>query len=247
MATQFTNCSVLLDGQFVSEDLWVQGGLVVAAPPAAQLDQVEVVDCGGALLAPGFIDLQINGGFGEDFTSGIHDAASAERVLGRVGRGLLAQGVTGYCPTLVTSPTDTYTAALPNIRRSRAGAGGAAVLGVHLEGPLISRARRGAHNESFLRVPGPGGLAEVYGEAGLANVSLLTLAPELPGAREVMAEACQRGIRVSMGHTEAGLEEGLEALEAGAVMVTHLFNAMEPFHHRRPGLLGLLLREQRVW
>ena len=168
-------------------------------------------------------------------------------MLNAVGGGLLAQGVTAYCPTIVTSPYGTYRRLLPLLTRRAGGRHGAAVLGVHLEGPLLSHARRGAHHPEHLRLPGPGGLKEVYGEEGLCNVSLLTLAPELPGARLLVEEACRRGIKVCIGHTEVGLREGLEAVGWGVSMVTHLFNAMEPFHHREPGLLGLLMKEHNLW
>jgi len=169
-------------------------------------------------------------------------------LIERVGLELLSHGVTGYCPTIVTSPLNVYKQLLPFLHRREGGPKGAALLGVHLEGPLLSRARRGAHREEHLKLEASsGGLAALYGEVCLENVSIITLAPELPGALEVIEEAATKGIVVSVGHTEAGIDLGQKAVGKGATMVTHLFNAMEPFHHREPGLLGLLLKEDRLW
>lgn len=243
---QFTNCTVLRRGSIKPADVWVYDGKVVKGGGNKIPDNK--IDCDGRLIAPGLIDLQINGAFGEDFTSGLGNPESAEQLITKVGLGLLSHGVTGYCPTIVTSPSSVYKQLLPLLHRREGGPKGAALLGVHLEGPLLSRARRGAHREEHLKLEASsGGLADLYGEVCLENVSIITLAPELPGALEVVEEATAKGIVVSVGHTEAGIDLGQKAVAKGATMVTHLFNAMEPFHHREPGLLGLLLREDKLW
>ena len=192
------------------------------------------------------------------------------QVVGRVAQGLLAQGVTGFCPTIVTSPPATYRRVLPLLPRRPGGAGGAAVLGVHLEGPFLSPARRGAHNQAYLRSPREG-LVGVYGEEGLANVSLLTLAPELPGAEGVMEEAAGRGVLVSMGEAgwgpcmarahpgrggggPGGRQEGRRhghphVQRHGGVppQVALALHSVETTPPRAPGLLGLLMREEKLW
>ena len=216
----------------------------------------KVVDCGGNIVAPGFIDLQINGAFGVDFSCDVTDKESGERIVGKVGHGILAHGVTAYCPTVVTSPPSVYSAVLPHITPAPGGRHGATVLGVHVEGPFISRHKKGAHPEEFVISPEDGirTLEAVYGE-GLANVALITLAPELEWAMEVVEACVTRGIIVSVGHTmstisqvgncqQPTLHQGEEAVRRGARMVTHLFNAMQSFHHRDPGLIGLLTSEK---
>ena len=204
-----------------------------------------MVDCGGNIVAPGFIDLQINGAFGVDFSCDVTDKESGERVVGKVGHGILAHGVTAYCPTVVTSPPSVYSAVLPHIPPAPGGRHGATVLGVHVEGPFISRHKKGAHPEEFIISPEDGirTLEAVYGE-GLANVALITLAPELEWAMEVVEACVTRGIVVSVGHTMSTISQGEEAVRRGARMVTHLFNAMQSFHHRDPGLVGLLTSEK---
>lgn len=253
--TQFTDCLLLRDHELVREDLWVQGGKIINPGPLffqSRRNASKKVKCHGNILAPGFIDLQINGAFGLDFTTDVKDAASAAAVVGRVGAGLLAHGVTAFCPTLVTSPPATYHASLPHIRRTQGGSHGATVLGVHVEGPFISVEKKGAHPAQHIVSPARGmaSVREMYGP-GLANVALVTLAPELPGAMEVVAGCVEAGITVSLGHTMAELAQGEEAVRKGARMVTHLFNAMQSFHHRDPGLVGLLTSEKlaggRVW
>ena len=146
-----------------------------------------VLDCRGCIVAPGFIDLQINGAFGVDFSCDITDRESGENVLRKIGQGILAHGVTAYCPTVVTSPPSVYSSVLPNIPRAPGGLHGAAVLGVHVEGPFISLQKKGAHPEEHITSPTNGirSLDEVYGD-GLENVALITLAPELEWALEVI-------------------------------------------------------------
>lgn len=211
-----------------------------------------VVDCHGCIVAPGFIDLQINGAFGVDFSCDITDKESGESVLRKIGQGILAHGVTAYCPTVVTSPPSVYATVLPNIPRAPGGVHGAAVLGVHVEGPFISPEKKGAHPEEHITSPTDGirSLDEVYGD-GLENVALITLAPELEWAMEVIEACVGRGIVVSVGHTMSTISQGEEAVRRGARLVTHLFNAMQSFHHRDPGLVGLLTSEKlgdsQVW
>ncbi|MFT7798086.1 N-acetylglucosamine-6-phosphate deacetylase [Arapaima gigas] len=118
-------------------------------------------------------------------------------------------------------------------------------LGIHLEGPFISREKRGAHPEQYLRSFAPGGLADllqVYG--GLDNVAIVTLAPEMPGSLEVIRQLAEHGITVSLGHSVADLSQAELAVQHGATFITHLFNAMLPFHHRDPGIVGLLTSDQ---
>lgn len=134
---------------------------------------------------------------------------------------------------------------LPQIKVHSGGPDGAGVLGLHLEGPFISLEKKGAHPERYLQTFRSGGmedLMEAYG--GLENVAMVTLAPELPHSQSVVRELSQRGVTVSLGHSVADLSQAEDAVRHGASFITHLFNAMLPFHHRDPGIVGLLTSDQ---
>nr|XP_008250215.2 N-acetylglucosamine-6-phosphate deacetylase isoform X1 [Oryctolagus cuniculus] len=242
---QFTNCRILRGGALLREDLWVRGGRILD-PEKLFFEERRVADeqrdCGGRILAPGFIDVQINGGFGVDFSQATEDVGSG---VSLVARRILSHGVTSFCPTLVTSPPEVYHKVLPQIPVKSGGPHGAGVLGVHLEGPFISREKRGAHPEAHLRSFEADGFHDVLATYGsLDNVRIVTLAPELGRSREVIQALTARGICVSLGHSVANLRAAEEAVRSGATFITHLFNAMLPFHHRDPGIVGLLTSDQ---
>lgn len=162
-----------------------------------------------------------------------------------VAKGILAHGVTSFCPTLITQSAETYKKILPLVKK-RAGCDAASVLGVHLEGPFISHEKRGAHPIPFLRssaIRSFDQVSDVYG-LELDDVAIVTLAPELDQNDIVVRKLAGRGIVVSLGHSESDLETGERAVRSGANFITHLFNAMLPFHHRDPGLVGLLTSKQ---
>ncbi|CAH2307648.1 N-acetylglucosamine-6-phosphate deacetylase [Pelobates cultripes] len=162
-----------------------------------------------------------------------------------VGRKILSHGVTSFCPTLVTSPPYVYHKVIPQISVRGGGEEGAGVLGIHLEGPYISREKKGAHPEHYLRSFSNKGFAELLSTYGtLEGVSIVTLAPEMDRSPEVIRELLQRGICVSLGHSVANLSQAEEAVCNGASFITHLFNAMLPFHHRDPGIVGLLTSDR---
>ncbi|XP_061761738.1 N-acetylglucosamine-6-phosphate deacetylase [Nerophis ophidion] len=243
--TQFVNCRILRDHRLLREDLWVREGKILD-PEKLFFDEKayadERVDCEGTILAPGFIDVQINGAYGVDFSQVSEDVNAG---VSLVARKVLEHGVTSFCPTLVTSPLDVYHKVLPQVKVHDGGRHGAGVLGVHLEGPFISAEKKGAHPERFLRTFASGGsadLIEVYGS--LDDVAMVTLAPELDGSQSAVKELCQRGVTVSLGHSMANLSQAEEAVRHGASFITHLFNAMLPFSHRDPGIVGLLTSDQ---
>ncbi|XP_056263211.1 N-acetylglucosamine-6-phosphate deacetylase [Pseudoliparis swirei] len=243
--TQFTRCRVLREHRLQREDLWVRDGRILD-PEKLFFDEQgyadERVDCEGSIIAPGFIDVQINGGYGVDFSQPSEDVSSG---LSFVSQKVLQHGVTSFCPTLVTSPPSVYHKVLPQVKVHGGGPQGAGVLGVHLEGPFISVQKKGAHPERFLRTFQSGGiqdLMEVYGS--LDHVAMVTLAPELAGSQSVVRELSQRGVTVSLGHSVANLSQAEDAVHQGATFITHLFNAMLPFHHRDPGIVGLLTSDQ---
>ena len=187
--------------------------------------------CTDGWIAPGLIDLQVNGAYGFDFTA---DSASIAKVATR----LPATGVTAFLPTIITSPLEAYPRFLRDVERAVKEAHGAQILGAHLEGPYLSRKRAGAHNPNYLRAPNR---TELATWAGSPMVRVATLAPELPGALEMIRELRARDVIVSAGHSDASYAQAIAGFQAGITWGTHLFSAMPPFAHRAPGLVGALL------
>jgi N-acetylglucosamine-6-phosphate deacetylase len=165
------------------------------------------------------------GGYGVDFS---YDVNTVEAGVAKVSKGLLVHGVTSYCPTLVTSPTETYHQVLPLIKKKEGGKHGASILGVHVEGPFISIDKKGAHPAHCIREFDEGfkTVEDVYGD--ISNICIITLAPEKQRAPETISELVKRGVTVSVGHSMADLKHGETAVKYGATLITHLFNAMLP-------------------
>ena len=209
----------------------VEGERITAIEPAEPgAEPADAVGGPNARILPGLLDIQINGAFGDDF-------ADPGARMDVICRDMPRFGVTGFVPTIVTSAPKVYGPALANLApRSRAGE--AAVLGVHIEGPYISPAHKGTHDPAQLRLPDIREAA-TWLEGG--SVLWFTLAPELPGALELIEFLVRNDVRVSMGHTDATWEQAHAAADAGATMATHLFNAMRPFRHRDPGVAGFAL------
>jgi N-acetylglucosamine-6-phosphate deacetylase len=195
-----------------------------ASAPAGSLGGPDCV------IIPGLIDIQLNGGFGQDFS----DPASE---LDLVCRELPRFGVSAFLPTVITSAPSVYASCLRNLRR-REEPGRARALGVHLEGPYLSPRYAGTHDRAWIRDPD---IAEARSWLAAGDVRMVTLAPERPGALELIRALVANGVVVSMGHSDADWEEADAAVRSGASLGTHLFNAMRPLHHREPGLPGYLL------
>ncbi|MET0567026.1 MAG: N-acetylglucosamine-6-phosphate deacetylase [Acidimicrobiia bacterium] len=186
--------------------------------------------------AAGFLDIQINGGWGHDFTA---DPSS----VWEVGRRLPETGVTAFLPTIVSAPYEHVDAAIEVMRSAPPeGYDGAHPLGLHIEGPWISPEWKGAHNPDHLRRPDVG-VARRWADSGA--VRMVTLAPELDGALEAAGILSDSGVVVSAGHSGADFETAAGALAGPWTAVTHLFNQMSPFHHRSPGLVGAALLSDR--
>jgi N-acetylglucosamine-6-phosphate deacetylase len=210
------------------------------------------VDFGDGILAPGFIDIHIHGGAGHDVMEAGADA------LPPVERLLAAHGVSSYFPTTVTAPLDATLSALarladaveaaqrdPQTSGSQNGSLRARPLGIHLEGPFISHKRRGVHPPENLLAPSPAAFDRFW-QAARGHIRVMTIAPELPGALEVIAQAAALGVCVSLGHSNADLDTARAGFTAGARHATHTFNAMRPLDHRDPGILGEVLTDSRL-
>ena len=220
----------LATGQVVEAAILIEDAVITRVTPG--LDPGADVVVSEGLIAPGFVELQINGAYGVDFTT---DAGT--NVVEASAR-LPAGGVTAFVPTVITSPFDGYPRRLAEAREAAREARGAEVLGLHLEGPYLSPRRPGAHDPSLLRAID---LDEILAWAAPDIVRIVTLAPELPGAAAAVRALRARGILVSVGHSNASYEEAMAAFAAGIAWGTHLYNAMSPLGQREPGLMGALL------
>ena len=199
-----------------------------------------VLDFRGRLVAPGFVDIHVHGGRGQD----VMDASPES--LDRLSRFLAAGGVTSFLATTCTAPQEEVLAAVRNVRDSIGkGTEGAQVIGVHMEGPYINPSRSGAQDRRCIRPPDVGELEEAFREAG-GRLRVVTLAPEVDGALEAIEWLSARGVVAAAGHTDATYDEADAGIEAGLRHASHLFNAMRPLHHREPGVVGAALWDDRV-
>ena len=235
--------------------LFIEDGLIAAIASRAEREipgNATLIDLTthipDAILAPGFIDIHMHGG------AGIDVMRTAPADLPRLHTFLAAHGVTGYFPTTVAAPLDQTCTSLARLAdaieegaRSGGTNGGALArpLGIHLEGPFLSHRRRGVHPPEYLVEP----TLEIFErlwQAARGHVRMMTIAPELPGAIEVIAEAARRKVCVSIGHSDAGLEAARGGVRGGARHATHTFNAMRPLDHRDPGILGEVLTDDHL-
>ncbi len=209
--------------------------------------QAQVVDFGDSILTPGLIDIHVHGGAGHDVMEGSEESLAAIE-------GLMARhGVTSYCPTTVTAPLDRTLKSLEDLAKAAERSSNdigtrparARPLGIHLEGPFLSHARRGVHPAVHLQTVSGETFNQMW-DAAAGRIRVLTIAPELEGALALISDASRRGVCVSMGHSNATLEQGLLGIHAGARHATHTFNAMRRFDHRDPGLLGAILTDRRM-
>lgn len=217
----------------------IAGGKVVYAGPRKH-PYGDVRDQGDDLICPGLIDVHVHGGAGYDAMDQAPEAM--EGISGYLAEG----GVTGFLATTQTAPRGEL---LESVRRlvgaADAGLGGARLLGLHLEGPYLSEGKRGAQHGDHIRVPDTEELKVLHGAAG-AWMKIMTLAPETPGALDVISWLADNGVVASAGHTDADYETALEAFGHGLSHISHLYNGMRGLHHREPGILGAALTDGRV-
>lgn len=211
--------------------------------------RLPVIDAAGGYFSPGFIDVHVHGGGGAD----VMDSSVA--ALRQMALTHAAQGTTGLLATTVTADLAAMkraaaAVALAMDEQEKAPAGpwsGAAVLGLHLEGPYVNPEKRGAQNAAYMRPASTSELAEVMEVLQQPQrLRLITMAPEMPGALHAVRWLRDRGVTVSMGHTDATFAEAIAGIEAGITHATHCFNAMRGLHHREPGVLGAAMLDRRV-
>ena len=239
--------SRVVDGTDILSPGWVNitderiAGVGAGAPPA---DAGEVVQLPHGLLAPGLIDMQMNGAYGIDF------AAADDDGWHEILRRLPSTGTTSVVPTFITAPVDDLVAGLEHYRQSRRRLdeiiGATRTLGVHIEGPFLAEGRRGAHDGDLLLDPTPEEIDRIAAAARDGTLAYLTLAPEREGGLAAVRRLTTAGLRVAVGHSDATDEMVYAAADAGATIVTHLYNAQRPLHHRDPGVVGAALSDDRL-
>lgn len=219
----------------------VAGKRIVGSGHGSPPQRADVALSAG-VLAPGLVDLQLNGALGHDLVAATLDAWREVLVW------LPSTGITAFVPTFITAPLDDLATGLERYRHRHADldvAAGARPLGVHVEGPFLAPSRRGAHREDLLLDPTPDRVDRLLAAADGA-LRYVTLAPERPGALEAIRTLRQAGVRVAIGHSDATDAEVAAAADAGATLVTHLYNAQRPLHHRDPGVVGAALADPRL-
>lgn len=239
--------AIIPTGQIPDAAILVRDGVIEAVAPREGLSlpsaATEVKEI-GATAVPGFIDVHIHGAGGHDVMDSDSDA------LAGVSRKLAEFGTTSYVATTVTSSPDDTCRAVEGIaqyigRQHDTGAPRAEVLGIHFEGPFLSKVRRGVHPTQWLQLPSQD-LLDRFLKAAAGNARMITIAPELMGAAPCMDAAKKAGMVVSVGHTDATYEQARAAMARGARHATHVYNAMRPFTHRDPGVIGAVLTTPEV-
>ncbi len=206
-------------------------------------EHAELFDFPDATIAPAFLDIHVHGGVGRDVMEATPEA------LGAVGRFFASRGVGAYLATTITAPVEYTLRALDGLAAviERGSAPGVATpLGIHLEGPFLSHAKRGVHPAELLQPPSVA-LFERFWQAARGTIRLVTVAPEVPGALEMIEYAARLGVRVSLGHSNATAAEALAGIAAGARSATHTFNAMRPLDRRDPGIAAVVLDDDRLF
>lgn len=244
---------IIRGGAVVTPDSVIEGGTVTIengiivdvadASPAAGAHGVAVVDAAGCAVCPGFIDIHIHGAAGADTMDASPDA------LGAMARFAASRGVTGFLPTVMSSPLpamlNVCEHAAAFIQSQGSSNSGAAVLGINVEGPFLSHGARGAQPAGGLLAPDMAAL-EALLMAGAGHVKCMSVAPELDGALDVIAALVRAGVTASIAHTEATYGQAVAAARTGASLVTHTFNAMRGLHHREPGIVGAALTDDSL-
>jgi N-acetylglucosamine-6-phosphate deacetylase len=244
MRTVVTAAQLLTaQGEIANPYVVVEDGAItgISQLGAAPLPSGEVLDFPEATILPAFFDVHIHGSAGHDVME------ATPQALGAIGGFLGRNGVGSYLATTVTAEMDMTLRSLARLalemRRPQLGA---QPVGIHLEGPFLSPHKRGAHPARLLQTPSVQLLDRMW-QAAEGQVSLLTIAPELPGADATIARAVELGIRVSLGHSNATLAEAKRGVALGAASATHTFNAMRAFDHREPGLVGEVLTNEGLF
>ena len=225
---------------FEQADVLIEGGRILAVGPGlAAAAAGERIEAEGHIVAPGLVDIHVHGSAGHDTMD-----ATREAIEG-MARYFASRGVTAFCPTTMTVPAEEIMASVRAVHEcQRRPVEGAQPLGVHLEGPYIDAAKKGAQPPQHVRTAGD---LDYRGFFSLGNIRLVSLAPEFEENRELITFARARGVAVAVGHSSASYEQVVEAVKLGVSQSTHTFNQMEGIHHRKPGTVGAALMLDEIY
>ena len=226
------------DRELPGHSLVLEDGKIVEIRPNRAEKGDAIIESQGQFIAPGLIDIHVHGGEGSDTMDSTPEALAA------MGRFFAAHGVTSFLATTITAPPADIRSAIDNVEDCLTQTGGAQVLGVHLEGPYLNAKYKGAQPEAYLRNPDP---KEYETWLSADCVRLITLAPELAGALELIRLGVARGIEFAVGHSAADYETVIRAADSGLRQATHTFNGMGGLHHREPGTVGAVLSDDRIY
>ena len=225
------NCNIIYLDKIEKGSVLIENGKIKEINPS-NVNDTEVIDAEGLYLSPGFIDVHIHGAGGCDTMDGTVES------INTIAKTIVEHGTTSFTPTTMTVAAEDIRKSMKVIKKLKEeGTEGANVLGAHLEGPFISPKAIGAQNPNFLLAQSVENYNKIVGDYGDAVVSI-TMAPEVEGAKELIKYLSDNGVTVSMGHTKATYDEAIEGIKCGACHSTHLYNAMTPFTHREPGVVG---------
>ncbi len=225
------NCNIIFLDRIEKGSVLVENGKIKEINPK-DVQDTQVIDAEGMYLSPGFIDVHIHGAGGYDTMDGTYEA------INEIAKTICKFGTTSFTPTTMTVAVEDIRKSMGVIKEAKLnGTDGANVLGAHLEGPFISPSAIGAQNPNFLEAPSIDTYNKMVGDCDDAVVSI-TIAPEVDGAKELIKYLSDKGIVCSIGHTKATYEEAIDGIKCGCSHSTHLYNAMTPFTHRAPGVVG---------
>ncbi|MGF7400361.1 N-acetylglucosamine-6-phosphate deacetylase [Thermoanaerobacterium thermosaccharolyticum] len=232
MSTLIINGRLLLDNNIVDgKDLLIEDNKIAAIGKGLSGDNV--IDADGNYVSPGFIDIHIHGSAGFDTMDGTFDAINA------ISKSIAKRGTTSFLPTTMTEDKNKIKNAIKNVYENKNRVEGAEILGIHMEGPFINPKQKGAQDEKFILKPTIDNFFELGGDY-IDIVKLVTIAPEIDGSLELIKFLKEKGIIVSVGHSDSTYDEVVAGFKAGITHATHVFNAMRGFHHREVGTLGAI-------
>lgn len=224
------NCKYYSNQKFINGDILIDRDIIIDVGNINE-DCGKVIDGEGKIVIPGLIDIHMHGAIGYN----VMDASIDD--LNKIANFLAHQGTTSFLPTTITSRDKDLIKTLQNIKN----ASNPNIIGVHIEGPYINKQNKGCHDENLIKNPEIKMIAIARKEVNNLHLHY-TIAPELPNAIDFIKEVIKNGGTVSLGHSNATMDEALQAISVGANIFTHLFNAMRPFHHREPGIIGAALK-----
>lgn len=241
----FTNCSLAISGKLVNKDLVFnddEGSIIDIVEHAPE--DATAIDLKGAIVSPGLLDLQNNGMIGESFGVKASSDAEYKATIDKICQFYVKHGATGLCPTVFTTTPEIFHSVLPMLApQDFTDKLQSSILGAHVEGPFISEKKNGEHDVRLIKQEISSELLEqMYGSKVFGSIAkIITIAPENLGGLDIIKDIVQTGCVVSMGHSRADFSTAMKAVNQGASMITHLFNAMLPLHHRDPGIVGTIV------